>query len=372
MAKRNNRQPKDPTMSQTVSDATNQPLPPGAQENIPMEEYPVDAASEDELEVAYYPEEMMDKQAVKKQATRAVKLEQHEFNTLSKLMEAIGDGAWDDPVPYANIPSDSRSLLRYLDSRGIIKLETDEDDGGRILSVRFTERGYVSFSEPTIKAAAKPSPRKASPRKERAERTEPTGRKGAGRGDLSNPDYRVHIVAPTNPRREGTHGYEAFKLYREGMTYDEYLDATYDPDAPTTAKVPFTGPQNNHFTWDLMHGFIAMYDATKSPDDPEYWVMGSKPRSSVINRSAPAMKAPFKIVKPSAAETLANAKAEMAKLEEAAALEAEQNLPEETEEQYIERLEAEAATTPEQMATGAEAEQVTEQTDQPIRAPGAR
>lgn len=61
-------------------------------------------------------------------------------------------------------------------------------------------------------------------------------------------DKHIYIPLPyqgedKNPRKVGSHGWRNFKLYRDGMTYDEFRAA---------------GGRNMHFQWDLRHGFIVL------------------------------------------------------------------------------------------------------------------
>lgn len=48
-----------------------------------------------------------------------------------------------------------------------------------------------------------------------------------------------------NPRREGTHGFHAFRLYGKVSTYGDYLKQ---------------GGGTNHFAWDVAHGFARFAD----------------------------------------------------------------------------------------------------------------
>lgn len=54
---------------------------------------------------------------------------------------------------------------------------------------------------------------------------------------------KIHLVADKNPRREGTAGHLNWKLYKEGMTYEDFILAK-------------GGAQ--HLNWDIEHGFIEL------------------------------------------------------------------------------------------------------------------
>jgi hypothetical protein len=71
----------------------------------------------------------------------------------------------------------------------------------------------------------------------------------------------IKIVSPNNPREERTHGHHSFNLYRDGMTYREYLSSAYDASLPIKygkSHHTFTGPHARHFHWDIARGFIKM------------------------------------------------------------------------------------------------------------------
>lgn len=70
---------------------------------------------------------------------------------------------------------------------------------------------------------------------------EPSARKSKHSGKV------IEKLADKNPRREGTHGYVNWSLYRNGMTYEDYV-----------AK----GGALNHLNWDLEHKFISLKRAT--------------------------------------------------------------------------------------------------------------
>jgi hypothetical protein len=54
---------------------------------------------------------------------------------------------------------------------------------------------------------------------------------------------KIHILSATNPRLAGSEGWKNFNLYKEGMTYEQFILAKGG---------------NNHLNWDIKKGFIEL------------------------------------------------------------------------------------------------------------------
>lgn len=56
---------------------------------------------------------------------------------------------------------------------------------------------------------------------------------------------RIHVVSSNNPRKPGTEGWHNFNIYKEGMTYHEFI---------------LQKGGSNHLRWDIEHGYVQMVD----------------------------------------------------------------------------------------------------------------
>lgn len=98
------------------------------------------------------------------------------------------------------------------------------------------------------------------------------------RGSLNNENYRIKkLVLDKNPKREGTHGWYNWKLcYWDGQSIPQYLSyLDYDRNIKVEGKYGttwFNGPDTLYLYSDFKNGYIGIYDVTKQPTDPDYWL----------------------------------------------------------------------------------------------------
>jgi hypothetical protein len=123
---------------------------------------------------------------------------------------------------------------------------------------------------------------------------EPTGRvsrgvkkdkaPGVSRATKYPDNLRLRILADGNPRQVDSHGYHAFNLYENGMTYNQYLKKAYDKTLKSgSSGAEFSGPKRVHWDWDINHGHIGLYhdDVPEFLDDgspnPNFWYVNMSP-----------------------------------------------------------------------------------------------
>jgi len=75
----------------------------------------------------------------------------------------------------------------------------------------------------------------------------------------------IRILEANNPRQKHTQGWHNWHLYRDGMSYDEYIALPWDATLetfPTNGRPPayFKGPRADHVRWDVAHGYIEFVD----------------------------------------------------------------------------------------------------------------
>lgn len=110
------------------------------------------------------------------------------------------------------------------------------------------------------KAPAAAAAKDGAPAKPAAEKKESTGKRGrtselAGK-QIFLVEAKIREKMPEgrtilNPKREGSNGYKAFCLYKNGMTVEEFVKAATEAKVGGMADV----------RWDKDHGFIELKDA---------------------------------------------------------------------------------------------------------------
>jgi hypothetical protein len=180
------------------------------------------------------------------------------------------------PIPLEHVPDQIKQPLfetgskNNLHHRGIVRMlinpETKQYD-----TIELTEVAFDIYINKAAKSDGKKSTTKA------------TGQ-GGGKGRRSNKyeGLRLRIMKP-DARKEKTMGWYSWSYYRDGMTYAEYLANPSGDQVPDTwvneQGHKFRGPGLNHWSWDIDHGFTALYrdgEEETLPDgspNPNYWVV---------------------------------------------------------------------------------------------------
>ena len=265
-----------------------QPTP--GQESAPTAEASAEQPTEGETSANGEAAEVVE--PTKPKSTGPRKITAEEYNYLVTLGDnCFGeDDPWDKTILYADIPEELRDFteMNKMVARGLIKVNMN---GPLLESVQFTDIGF-DFSEKGKDEATQGSSAKIAKEK---------GEAAGSRMSYADPNYKIKILVEGNPRRPESHGFYSFQLYKDGMTYKEYVDSEYDDSLPVVGTdIGFIGPNSNQFKWDLEHGFIGVYDSREEEDSPKYWVAKftkgdrappSKPMTDEEKAAAKAAKA---------------------------------------------------------------------------------
>jgi len=257
-------------------------LPPGSPNVVPANvgagEYPavtiVDEAEHKE-QVAAETEKRVERETMAKGPKRLSQQEMLDMTVLLKYLPEGDDVPLATPIKLEVLPEQMRlsffdPQVRSLHHRGIVKLlmnpETKQYD-----ALEITEMGFYAYQ----KQSGKIGPTK----QKRATKADGTPRAVGGRASTKFDGLRMRKMAD-NPRDEGTMGYFSWQLYQDGMTYKEYMNRKDYPESYSKrTNEKFRGPGRNHWEWDLLHGYIALYrdgenetleDGTPNPN---YWVV---------------------------------------------------------------------------------------------------
>jgi hypothetical protein len=98
-----------------------------------------------------------------------------------------------------------------------------------------TPEPVASTSEPSEEGDDMATKKGKKTRKPRAEGGAARGRKSKFEGK------KIYKLVSENPRRKGTHGYKAFDILTNGMTYETYIERGGEP---------------KHLQWDIDHKFV--------------------------------------------------------------------------------------------------------------------
>lgn len=211
---------------------------------------------------------------------KAVSLSEEEYKALKEFYENVaGDRTpenvkWDDALTWPQLGKNAKQFLNNFMSRGLVEANINEENGG-IDSAKLTQKGYDSLRRVDETGVMK---QVAGRKKATGEKTP---RASTARVHGVDPNAKIRLLVDKNPRREGTQGYAAFNLYQDGMSYRDYLDADYDAEMVMSNGVKFKGPLSAHFKWDLMNGYIGLYDSREEEfkdgsENPKYWINPSK------------------------------------------------------------------------------------------------
>jgi hypothetical protein len=126
---------------------------------------------------------------------------------------------------------------------GEVEVTEEKEQGEEAATEGNTEstEGTTNNTEDSDMAAKKgrKSAKKATAKKSATE-GEGAGRPSAFAGKV------IRKVATSNPRREGTHGYNSWEALKSGMTYEKYIAA---------------GGRRQDLAWDLAKGYIKLEKA---------------------------------------------------------------------------------------------------------------
>lgn len=124
------------------------------------------------------------------------------------------------------------AAVETLKKHSLVKVEDDSaDDDNPLWYVKLTQKGR-DFVIGKVSAAAivAGKPKKTLPAPQPGPRSSKNGKK-------------IFKLVDGNPRREGTHGHKSFALIKDGMTYEQYMQA---------------GGRNNDLGWDIDHKYVEL------------------------------------------------------------------------------------------------------------------
>lgn len=164
---------------------------------------------------------------------------------------------------------------RNLAQRGLAVLVSDPETK-QPTGVKLTEIAMHLYGKQTSKATEK------TPKQTSAKRADGKPVANGGRTTSKYEGLRLRKMVDQNPRQAGTQGYNSWELYKDGMTYREYMATKDYNQVETNAGSMFRGPGRNHFDWDLMHGYISLYNEKENEflengePNPNFWAVNNK------------------------------------------------------------------------------------------------
>ncbi len=72
--------------------------------------------------------------------------------------------------------------------------------------------------------------------------------------------YEIHKLVPRNPRQPGSWGYQAWEALEDGMTVDQYLEATQDFNKEGGKR------NSKHLNWDFERGWVKLVHPTSGEE----------------------------------------------------------------------------------------------------------
>jgi hypothetical protein len=265
------------------------------------EDYAVKIGDEEPKEGAEYPEsKVMDEETHKAQEEAAAearvkraqsvssprRLSEREKQTVNILLGLTivkdADSVTDVVIPMEDVPEEIRASFNEVGTeRNIFQRNIATPVYGgepkALIGLKLTEIGLHLYSVKTAKGDPKVKGQKA---------TKLDGEsKTVGRRSTKYHDGLKLKKIAENPRPEGTMGYYSWQLYRDGMTYHEYMSIKdFGEHYSLRTGEKFRGPGLNHWTWDLEHGFTGLYKEGEpetledgSPN-PNYWSVNNNPK----------------------------------------------------------------------------------------------
>jgi hypothetical protein len=161
---------------------------------------------------------------------------------------------------------------RNMAQRGLVKMVSDEETKQPV-GVTLTEIAMHLYGRQTSKGPV------VSQTSATTQAGKPTA--AGGRTTSKYVGLRMRVMTEENPRQQGTQGYYSWQLYKDGMTYREYMETKNYTPVQTGSGSSFRGPGRNHFDWDLMHGFISLYHENEEElnedgtTNSKYWAINN-------------------------------------------------------------------------------------------------
>lgn len=283
----------------------NPPNPPGATmgetethaETQSAENYPAvetKTMTEEELK-AQQEAEAAERVERAKRATGPRKLNPNERKIAAWWLEKfIGENdPVDKVIPFDQLEKDVKvffqpSMQQNVVARGVFNAVYDENTQ-QLTGAHLTQSGAELYFRSVRTGKAKTD-------------SEPTGQvsrgvaKATSNGPTTSGKYGDNVLlkklVAENPRRADTHGYFSWMLYRDGMTYNEYMKSKAPEGQITGVGTPFSGPGRNHWDWDLMHGYTALYHKDRpeklenGEDNPDYWYINNAGKRKAVEAAA--------------------------------------------------------------------------------------
>ena len=201
------------------------------------------------------------------------KLSERERLQLSSLLTLLPlESAIDTLIPMEQLPEDVKESLyatgtaRNLFQRMLATPVYGEDKS--LIGLKLTEVALSLYDKVPSAGKTKQS---------RATKADGTPKSAGGRTSNRYDGLRLKILRDTNPRRARSHGFYSFELYRDGMSFKEYMSIKDYPQSITEVNTVFSGPQKYHWESDLFHGYIGLYHEGENETledgspNPKYW-----------------------------------------------------------------------------------------------------
>lgn len=274
--------------TQHVQDVHENPVhTPGAQESVPQQEHEDSVQEAAVVDIETDPGEAEQPAVETKVGRKNVakgprRLSDKETQFIGIMIAKIGENesVTEKEISLSDLPDEIRQSLyaagsqRNLLQRGLATPVFDQETR-QISALKLTETAASLYGRATTigpQLSAAPSG---------------SGNKVGGRVSTKYDIPGVKLVKLTkeNPRAQGTQGYYSWMLYKDGMTYREYMQTKNYEAVVTSSGSTFRGPGRNHFDWDMMKGHIALYDENQpeklddgSPN-PKFWVINNSLKS---------------------------------------------------------------------------------------------
>jgi hypothetical protein len=182
----------------------------------------------------------------------------HACNALLTRLQSVPNGmfstGWEDPpqcMPEElRVPGDAIAAYRqYYLARKVVQSSWTRRDVPSFVKEHF-EMAKSKTPAPAAKTAAAPAPAPvAAPAPAAEEKKVPLAKMRGPRGVAET--AKITLLAPQNPKREGSKAHAVFSCYKDGMTVGAFCDAV---DAKDGGE--HKGSATPNLVYDAAHGFI--------------------------------------------------------------------------------------------------------------------